>query len=95
MAHRAATLSTTARPAASAQAPRATRPAPRSRSALVRAAEADAPVSLGSDPSKLTTSLPSVLGIDEIMERLPHRFPFLLVRRLDIPPRLRAELKLG
>jgi hypothetical protein len=52
------------------------------RSALVRAADAAVSVSLGSDPSKLTTSLPSVLGIDEIMERLPHRFPFLLVRAL-------------
>lgn len=43
-------------------------------------ATGDAPKSVGSDPSKMTPSLPAALNIDEIMERLPHRFPFLLVR---------------
>ncbi len=34
----------------------------------------------GTDPKTMTVSLPSVLDINEIMNRLPHRFPFLLVR---------------
>ena len=57
----------------------ATAPAGRSRGAslVVRAEEA---ATQGSDPKTLTTSLPSVLDINEIMNRLPHRFPFLLVR---------------
>jgi len=57
----------------------ATAPAGRSRGAslVVRAEEA---ATQGSDPKTLTVSLPSVLDINEIMNRLPHRFPFLLVR---------------
>ena len=50
----------------------------RSASAVTVRAE-DAPKSIGSDPSKMTVSLPAALNIDDIMERLPHRFPFLLV----------------
>jgi hypothetical protein len=49
------------------------------RGAAVCAVGDDAPM-VGSDPSKLTVSLPAVLNIDDIMARLPHRFPFLLVR---------------
>lgn len=49
------------------------------RAVVVRAAAEEAP-SQGSDPKTMTVSLPSVLNIDEIMNRLPHRFPFLLVR---------------
>ena len=48
------------------------------RGAAVCAVEGDAPM-VGSDPSKLTVSLPAALNIDDIMARLPHRFPFLLV----------------
>ncbi len=55
---------------------------------VVRAAE-EAAESQGSDPSKLTTSLPAVLDIDEIMNRLPHRFPFLLVSA--VPRRAQAR----
>ena len=52
------------------------------RDASVKCVAADeAKPMVGSDPSKLTVSLPAALNIDDIMARLPHRFPFLLVRR--------------
>ena len=57
---------------------------------VVRAAE-EAAEMVGSDANKLTTSLPSVLDINEIMNRLPHRFPFLLVRRPPGPGRGAAQ----
>jgi hypothetical protein len=47
---------------------------------MVRAAAADEAPMQGTDPKTMTVSLPSVLDINEIMNRLPHRFPFLLVR---------------
>jgi hypothetical protein len=47
---------------------------------VVRAAAAEEAPMQGTDPKTMTVSLPSVLDINEIMNRLPHRFPFLLVR---------------
>jgi hypothetical protein len=54
--------------------------ASRARAVTVRAAAEEAAPMQGSDPKTMTVSLPSVLDINEIMNRLPHRFPFLLVR---------------
>jgi len=52
----------------------------RSRGAALVVRAADEVVIQGSDPKTLSKAHPAVLDIDEIMRRLPHRFPFLLVR---------------
>ena len=54
----------------------------RSRGAALVVRAADEVVIQGSDPKTLSKAHPAVLDIDEIMRRLPHRFPFLLVRPL-------------
>ena len=52
----------------------------RLRSLRVSAAAEEATTREGSDPKTMSINMPAVLDINEIMNRLPHRFPFLLVR---------------
>lgn len=71
---------------ARAAAPRAARSL---RNLRVSAAAEEAAAREGSDPKTMSVNMPAVLDINEIMNRLPHRFPFLLVRFLGPPSCLR------